>query len=103
MPPSARQARLDKLPVEVGFMRPLSFMAAYVAEHAGRDDIVGAVTSAILAGEQMFCRALEAPNTSRLQAMVRSKLDWVRAPHGMLAVVTTTTLTFKGQGAGTVE
>jgi hypothetical protein len=71
-------------------------MPIFVAPQAGRDNIFGGVSTAILPGDQMFSRALQIGGTFDGKLIVACKLFAVVDPDGKAAVETFAALFSEG-------
>jgi hypothetical protein len=58
-----------------------------IAEAAGRDDVVGGIAAAVLAGDKVLGRALQPRGFAVAEAERGGKFSWVLEPHGKAAVV----------------
>ncbi len=82
--------------VGIGRVVRTAMMPMLVAPQAGRDDIFGGVSTAILHGDQMFLRAFQIGGTFDGKLVAACKFFTFFDPHGKAAIETFAVLLLEG-------
>jgi hypothetical protein len=97
MPAPLCEATADVIAIGHGIRRDAALVAGGVAVPAGGDDVVGAVTSAVAAGDEVLGGALEEIRLALCQAVAAGEVGRMAQPHGRAAVVAAPMLTIVGE------